>query len=323
MDATAAVEDRLRDRARRGRVRRGGARGLAGVVLALLVAGCAALFADAPAGGGDDGRVRVVATMSVFAEFAEAVGGDRVAVETIVPVGGDPHTYQAAPSDAARITDADVVLDNGLGLSPWFEPLAANVEGELVILTEGITDRAVEAGGVVDPHLWMVPPLVADGYVTAIEDALRTADPAGADDYARNAEAYRARLAELDRELAARIATVPAADRKLVTSHDAYRYFADHYGLEVTGTVLGVTTEEEPSARSVAALVDRIRAEGVPTVFLESTVNPDLIERVARDAGVDVGDPLYGDSLGPPGSGAETYEGMLRANVEAIVEGLG
>lgn len=288
-------------------------------LLVLLAAGCGDL---APEAAADDGRLRVVSTMSVFSDFAEAVGGDLVAVETLVEVGGDPHTYEPGPRDAAVITDADVVLDNGLGLSPWFAALSENVTGELVVLTAGIAEQAVEASGKVDPHMWMVPEYVDRGYVTAIEEAFAAADPANARTYRANADAYRGRLAELDAELRARFATIPAGNRKLVTSHDAYSYFADHYGFEVLDTIVGVTTEEEPSAETVARVVDTVRAAGVPTIFVETTVNPDLVEQVARDAGVAVGTPLYGDSVGEEGSGAETYEGMMRANAAAITTGL-
>ncbi|MBA2529652.1 MAG: zinc ABC transporter substrate-binding protein [Euzebyales bacterium] len=287
-------------------------------VVMLLAGGCVPTSSDA-----DEGRLAVVSTMSVFSDFATAVGGEHVRVETLVEVGGDPHTYEPAPSDAALVTDADVVLDNGLGLSPWFEPLAGNVEGRLVTLTEDIAEGAVASRGVLDPHMWMVPPLVAEGYVTAIEEAFTEADPANAEDYAANARAYRRRLGRLDDELAERFATIPPDRRRLVTSHDAYRYFANHYRIEVLGTVIGVTTEEEPSAQAVSTLIDQIRRARVPTIFVESTVNPDLIERVARDAGVAVGEPLYGDSVGEPGSGADTYVGMMRANAAAIVSGLG
>lgn len=287
-------------------------------LLGLFAAGC-----DTPAAGAESERLRVVSTMSVFADFAQAVGGDLVEVETLVPVGGDPHTYEPTPSDSASISDADVVLDNGLGLSPWFEPLADNVQGELVILTDGIVDEVVEEQGKLDPHMWMVPDYASEGYVTAIEEAFATADPESADAYADNAQAYRETLAALDAELAPLIERIPDERRKIVTSHDAYSYFADHYGLEVVGTVIGVTTEEQPSAEAVSRLIDQIRDEGVPAVFVESTVNPDLIERVALDAGVEVGDPLYGDSVGEPGSGADDYLGMMRANVDAIVAGLG
>jgi ABC-type Zn uptake system ZnuABC Zn-binding protein ZnuA len=291
------------------------------VVLAAVVL-CAACAA-APAAPRGNAALTVVSTMSVFGDFARAVGGDLVDVTNLVPVGGDPHTYQPAPSDAALITEADVVLDNGLGLSPWFEPLAVNVTGRLVVLTDEIADDAVQSYGRVDPHMWMVPDYVDRGYVAAIERAFSDADPDNAATYRANAEAYRQVLADLDAELVALFDSVPADRRKLVTSHDAYSYFAQRYGLEVVGTVIGVTTEEEPSAERLAALVDEIRAQDVPTVFLETTVNPDVIRRVAADAGVAVGDPLYGDSVGPEGSGADDYVGMMRANARAIVSGLG
>lgn len=292
------------------------------LALAALTAGCREMSAPA-AGAEEDGALVVVSTMSVFSDFAEAVGGDLVTIDTLVEIGGDPHTFEPRPEDSAAITDADVVLDNGLGLSPWFEALAGNVEGDLVVLTDGLAERAVEEQGVIDPHMWMVPEYVQEGYLTAIEDAFAAADPDNADTYASNADAYSETLGTLDAELEERFATIPADQRKLVTSHDAYSYFADRYGLEVTGTVIGVSTEEEPSADAIARVVDAVRDEGVPTIFLETTVNPDLTERVAQDAGVEVGQPLYGDSLGEEGSGAEDYLGMMRANADAIVTGLG
>lgn len=261
--------------------------------------------------------------MSVFADFAEQVGGDNVTVTTIVPVGGDPHTYEPTPSDAVLLSDADIVLDNGLGLSPWFEPLRTNITGRLVVLTDDIAEQAKQDSGKLDPHMWMVPDLVNRGYVTAIETALAEADPERADEYAANADRYRRVIDDLDRRIGDAVATIPPSQRKIVTSHDAYSYFADAYGLEVVGTILGVTTEEEPSAQAVGALIDDIRSEGVPAVFFETTVNPGLAERVARDAGVALADPLYGDSVGEPGSGAADYIGMMEANVRSIVSALG
>lgn len=288
--------------------------------MALLLAACTPAASSTPADGG--GQVVVVATMSVFADFAERVGGEHVDVSSIVPVGGDPHTYEPTPSDAVLLASADVVLDNGLGLSPWFEPLATNVSGALVTLTDGVADEARQTAGKIDPHMWMVPDYVDRGYVTAIERTLADIDPDNAAAYAANAAVFREVLSELDAELGAEIATIPVGRRKVVTSHDAYSYFADAYGLEVVGTITGVTTEEEPSARSVSELIDRVRAEQVPAVFFETTINPELAERVARDAGVALGAPLYGDSVGEPGSGADDYVSMMRANVAAIVAGL-
>lgn len=289
------------------------------LLLSLAATGCRGTLDET----GADDRLQVVSTMSVFSEFAVAVGGDLVSVDTLVPVGGDPHTFEPRPVDSVAITDADVVLDNGLGLSPWFDALAGNVQGDLVILTEGIAREAEETSGKIDPHMWMVPDYVDRGYVTAIEQAFSSADPDNAATYSDNAAAFRGTLAELDAELTEAVARIPQENRKLVTSHDAYSYFADEYGFEVTGTVIGVTTEEQPSAETVASVVRTVRAQRVPTIFLETTVNPDLINRVAQDAGVAVGDPLYGDSVGEPGSGAEDYAGMMRANMDALESGLG
>lgn len=288
---------------------------IAAGLLATMAAGCGATSRAETEG------LDVVTSMSVLADFAQNVAGEHAEVTSLVPVGGDPHVYEPVPSDSRRITDADVVLHNGLGLEPWFASLVSGSGREAVAVADALPAAAVDSKGRPDPHLWMVPPQAA-AYVDVIADALAAADPDHADDYARNAEAYKAELEELDAEVAATLAAIPAPNRTLVTSHDAYSYFADHYDLEVVGSVVGFTTEEEPSAGTVSRLVDQITAHGVPTIFVETTVNPDVIERIARDAGVAVGRPLYGDSLGEEGSGADTYAGMLRANADALAEGL-
>jgi manganese/iron transport system substrate-binding protein len=151
---------------------------------------------------------------------------------------------------------------------------------------------------------------------------LTALDPAGAEAYAANAAAYLRVLDELDGWIAEQVAQVPPERRKLVTTHDAFRYFGERYGLEVVGTIWGISTEREPSAEEVRGLVDAVRAERVPVVFGETSVSPRLLERVARDAGVEVGEPLYGDSLGAPGSGADTYVGMMETNTQRLVAGL-
>lgn len=298
-------------------------RGLAAVLAVVLAAvlalsGCGAGLAGAESPSGD--RLRVVTTMSVLADLVERAGGDAVEVRSLTPVGGDPHTHEPAPSDARAIAEADLVVDNGLGLSPWFEPLAEGAREPVLRLGERVGAALLADSGEPDPHLWMVPPTAA-AYVDAVAAELARLDPAGAEGYRARADAARAELTALDAELRAAIETVPPGDRLLVTSHDAYGYFADHYGIEVVGSVVGASTESEPSARSVAALVDLVREREIPTLFLETTVNPALLERVAADAGARLGDPLYGDSVGPPGSGAEDYEGMLRATTEALVAG--
>ncbi len=289
----------------------------------LVLALSAALGGCGVAEGGEaDGRLSVVATMSILGALVEEVGGQWVRVEVLVPVGGDPHTYEPRPSDARRIADADLVVDNGLGLSPWFTPFAETAADRLVVPTDGLADRAARTGGALDPHMWMVPTLVADGYLPALAGALARLDPDHAGAFRARADAYARELTALDAELRQALATIPDDRRELVTSHDAYSYFAARYDLEVIGSPLGVSTEEAARARVFAALTDQIEEAEVPTIFVESSVNPALIEQVARETGVRIGAPLYGDSVGPPGSGAETYEGMLRANVAALVDGL-
>lgn len=210
--------------------------------------------------------------MSVFADFAEAVGGDLVDVTSSCRWAGT-RTPSSPPVGLRRDQRRRRGAGQRAGPVPWFEPLATNVSGELVILTDAIAERSLRAGEKIDPHMWMVPTFVDEGYLTAIEDAFTKADPDNAQTYAGNADAYRERLAGLDAELREQFATIPEENRKLVTSHDAYSYFADHYGLTVSGSVIGVTTEEEPSAQAVTQLVDTVRRENVPAIFVETTVN--------------------------------------------------
>jgi ABC-type Zn uptake system ZnuABC Zn-binding protein ZnuA len=286
-----------------------------------LVVGLVALGCSSPPAAGDE-RVSVVASMSIIADFAEQIGGDEVEVSSLVPVGSDPHVYEPTPSDARAIDDADLVLGNGVGLEPWFDALVAGSGREVITLTDRVGHAVVaDDAGEPDPHLWMVPPF-AVAYVEVIAEELIAVDPGNAAAYADNAASYIDRLEALDEELAEALAVIDPDRRILVTPHDAYSYFADHYGFEVE-TIVGVTTEEEPSAARAQRLVDHLRRHDVPTVFVESTVNPSVIERIAADAGVQVGEPLYGDSVGGEGSGAEDYHGMMRANVRALVDGLG
>ncbi len=280
-----------------------------------LAAGCAGQSSA------EDGHLSVVTSMSIIADFTEQVGGDLVEVRSLVPVGGDPHVHEPTPSDARAIDDADLVIGNGVGLEPWFDALVDGSGRDLVALADRLSEVVIDDDeGEPDPHLWMVPPLAA-AYVETIAAELAELDPDNAPVYSDNAEAYVERLQQLDRELTDELAVIDEEHRILVTPHDAYSYFADHYDFEVA-TLVGVSTEEEPSAARAQQLVDHIRAQEVPTIFVESTVNPAVIERIARDAGVEVGDPLYGDSVGDEGSGADDYHGMMRANVQALVEGL-
>lgn len=268
-----------------------------------------------------------VATISILADFVRAVAGDTLTVESIVPVGGDPHTYEAVPSDARRLARAAMVFRNGFGLERWLDKLIGASGGgrTVVTLTEGFAAMKVTEGsyaGDPDPHAWM-DPQIARRYVDAVEQALRARYPQHAATYAANAARYREQLDVLDREIRVLMNSVPPAQRQLVTTHDAFRYFASRYQLNLVASIWGISTETEPSAREVARIVGAIRSAGVPAVFIETTINPKLMHRIAAEAKVRVGEPLYGDSVGAPGSGADTYVGMMRANARAIARGLG
>ncbi len=291
-----------------------------GWVVLLALSGCTA------APGAPPERPRAVATINILADFVAQVAQDRVEVTSLIPVGGDPHTYEPVPKDVQRVAESRVVFYNGLGLEKWLEELIENAGGQRVSvqLTRGLRPAIQTEGryrGDPDPHLWM-DLVFAKTYVENARDALAQLDPAGRAVYERNAARYLRELDALHAWIQQQVAQIPPHRRKLVTTHDAYRYFGHRYGFKVVGTIWGISTEDEPSAQEIARLVDRIRAEGVPAVFVETTINPKLMERVAREAGVRVGQKLYGDSLGPPGSDADTYVRMMRHNVRAIVEAL-
>lgn len=282
------------------------------------------LGAPAAAAGSEEPPL-AVATISILADFVRAVAGERLEVTSIVHFGGDPHTYEPVPSDARRIADADLVVRNGLGLERWLDRLIeTNAKTRVVTATEGLVPLVQADGdyeGHPDPHLWMDPRL-AVAYVRNIEAALAERYPEHSAEFEQNARGYAERLEALDRDIAHELSGIEEEHRKLVTTHDAFRYFGRRYGVEVVATIWGISTEREPSAREIRTIVDGIREQGVRSVFVETTVNPALMLRIAEETGIHVGAPLYGDSVGPPGSGADTYVGMMRANASAVAEGL-
>jgi zinc/manganese transport system substrate-binding protein/manganese/iron transport system substrate-binding protein len=256
-----------------------------------------------------------VATTAIVADWAREVGGDRVEVTQLLDPLVDPHEYEPTPRDAERLADADVLLASGAGLDDWAGDLVETAGGPNAV------EVAPEVGDD-DPHFWHDPTLAAEA-VRTIESALVSADPDGAGSYGANAEEYVGRLEALDRELLAEVETVPAERRRLVTDHDAFGHLADHFGIEVVGAAVPSTsTAAEPDARETAELIETIRAEGVCALFSESSVDPKLIEQIAAETGARVVPDLYGDTLGPDGSGAETYLSMMRHNVRVLVEGL-
>ncbi len=267
-----------------------------------------------------------VATISILADLTRAVAGDLLAVESIVHVGGDPHVYQPVPSDARKLARAAIVIRNGLGLERGLDKLiGASSSGRAVVtVTDGIAPLIQTNGtyaGKPDPHMWMDPSLTMH-YVAQIRDGLAARFPEHADRFAENAEGLLVEIAGLDDWIGSVLASIPSGNRKLVTTHDAFRYFGQRYGLDVVATIWGISTEREPSAYEVGNIVRAIRTNKVPVVFIETTINPKLMTRIALEAGIKVGAPLYGDSVGVRGSGAETYLGMMRANAHAIAAAL-
>lgn len=268
---------------------------------------------------------RVVATTTQITDLARRVAGTAARVDGILPANVDPHDYEPVPGDLAKIAAADLILENGLGLETWIGRLLRSRRPgvKIVVTTRGVPPRRGGPGSSEgDPHAWMAVPNAAI-MVRNIRDALAGLDPAHAGTYRDGAAAYLAELAALDKEIFAQVGTIPPAQRVLVTSHEAFGYYAARYGLKLVGTVIpSVSTEAQASARHLAELVSIIRAQRVKAIFVESTVNPKLAAQVAREAGARVVTDLYGDSLGPAGSDGDTYIKMMRHNTRAIVAGL-
>ncbi len=284
-------------------------------------------------------RLMVVASLPIFATMVEAVGGDLVEVSAVLPPGTDPHTYQPAPRDVAKLAEAAVVVYNGGDLDLWMERQleAVGSRARVVVLSEGLEpppgaeaehehehehEGTPEAGKDahdhehgVNPHFWLDPDF-GIVYVERIAAALAEVDPAHAETYRTNAERYIQEIRAFDEWAKGQIATIPPERRKLVTFHDAFPYFAAHYGLELVGVVI-LSPGREPSPQEVAQLVERIRAEQVPAIFVEPQFNPKLAETIAQEAGVRVLE-LYSDAA-PVGL---DYLGMMRQNVTNVVEGL-
>jgi len=263
----------------------------------------------------------VVTTTSVFADIVQNVGGSRVRATSIIPAGVGPEDYEPKPDDARKLADADLIVSNGVGLDDFLDDLLASGSGgetPRLVLGEGIPILTV--GGEENPHFWLDPSLVVEYYLPAIAAKLAEVDPDGRATYDTAAAAYAATLEALDAELQARVAEIPGANRKLVTFHDAFPYFAEHFGFELVGVIVD-NVGQEPTAGELAALVETVKAAGVKAVFSEAQFNPNLSETLAEEAGItNVVTTLYNDSLGP--APADTYGGLMRWNVDQIVPAL-
>ncbi len=297
----------------------------------------AALFLTScgSAATGSDGALSVLTSTSFLADIAQNVAGDRTQVQSLLPIGADPHAYQPAPSDVAKIAKSTVLIVNGVEYEHFMESLLENAGGERVVIeaTTGLTPLQMEehadeaestdshgheAG---DPHMWLDPNLVIT-YVENIRDGLSKADPAGAETYAANAQAYIKQLEELDAFIKEQVETIPADRRLLVTNHEAMNYFAARYGFSIVDSILpSFSSEASASAQEIAAAVDAVKNSGAPAIFLGEVENADLANQIASETGVKVVDGLHLESL-TNGGPASTYIEMMKNNVIQIVNAL-
>jgi len=278
-----------------------------------------ALMASAFSANAQD-RVNVVASFSILGDLVRNVGGDRVDVTTLVGPNGNVHVYTPAPSDARKIAQARLLVVNGLGLEGWLPRLvqAAGSKATIVEASKGITQLSV--GAAADPHAWQS---VANAkiYVANIRDALDTADPAGAAIYQANAQNYLAKLDALDREVREAVAQIPPGRRKVISTHQAFGYFAAAYGIEFIAPS-GVSTESEPGARDIAGIIRQIKTEAIPAVFLENISDDRLMRQISAETGARIGGTLYSDSLTDEKGEAPTYIDMVRHNIRVLTSAL-
>ncbi|MFG1427329.1 metal ABC transporter substrate-binding protein [Roseixanthobacter glucoisosaccharinicivorans] len=306
------------------------------LLAAALVLGVTPALAQSDAGA-PAAKLPVVASFSILGDFVKNVGGDRIAMTTIVGPNSDTHVYQPTPSDAKKLAAAKVIFVNGLGFEGWMDRLvkASGTKATVVVATVGITPRErtadepqddddkpkkdAHAGhdhGPIDPHAWQS---VANAkvYVANIRDGLIAADPAGKDAYTANAAAYLAKLDALQADVVKAVATIPDDHRRIITSHDAFGYFGDAYGLKLLAPE-GVSTESEASAKDVGRIIRQIKAQKVPAVFLENVTNPRLVDRIAKESGAKVGGTLYSDALSDDKGPATTYIDMVHYNLRQL-----
>lgn len=297
---------------------------LTGAIVATVIslAGCSSA-APSVGASGEPKALKVVATTTVLADMVTQVGGPNVSVTSIVPKGGVVETFDPSPKDVSAVSDADLIVMNGLGLDAWLEPVIGSAAKDVPVVRlaenlPGVDYVAGEDNEAYNPHLWL-DVTYGEKYAARIAEALATARPPKAAAFRAGGDAYAARLAALDRYVREQIATIPEASRKLVSFHEAFPYFAKAYGLEIVGSVVQVPGQD-PSAGEVAALIDAIKRSGAKAVFTEAGFNPALSKSIADEAGVKVESNLYNDSLGDPP--VDTYEGLIRWDVEKIVAAL-
>lgn len=287
---------------------------------ALLLAASPALSAE----------VNAVASFSILGDMVQHVGGDRVAVTTIVGPNADTHIYEPKPSDAAAVTGADIFFVNGLGFEGWMDRFveATGYAGPLVTVSEGVVTHEMAEGEheegddhghehETDPHAWQS---LENGvlYVDNIARGLCAVDAAGCESYMSNAAAYAAQLGQLDAEVKMQVAAIPEAQRKVITTHDAFGYFGEAYGVTFLAPE-GISTDAEPSAAAVARLITQIKEEGVTALFIENMSDGRLVQQIADETGVSLGGELYADALSASDGPAATYLALFRHNVSLLI----
>lgn len=294
------------------------------VALALMVG---AIGCEKSEDTGDSQRKKVVATTTMLADLTAELAGDDLDVVGIMSPGGDPHLYQPTPSDARAIASSDMVVRSGLKLEGWIDDLLENAGGERPIVTasKGVDAiRAEDQYGGIDPHFWFE----LDAWAKATENVsaalieLVGPETAEAERIRQRTRAYLERVERLDGWVRTQLATIPKEQRVLITSHDAFGYFGRAYDIDVVA-LQGISTEQEASQRDVARIVELVRNRKAPAVFVETSVNPALIEQVAHETGAEVAGPLYSDSIGQSGGPAGTFVGTVAENVRMITESLG
>ncbi|TPQ34356.1 ABC transporter substrate-binding protein [Bradyrhizobium guangdongense] len=265
-------------------------------------------------------KVNIVTSFSILADFVRNVGGDRVNLTTLVGANSDVHVYTPAPSDAKRIADAKLVIVNGLGLEGWLPRLVQSSGSKATVVTASAGITPLKLGSDADPHAWQSIPN-ARLYVTNIGNALAAIAPDDAEFFRIQTKAYLEKLETLDREVRDILAKIPPDRRKVISTHDAFGYFAAEYGIQFIAP-LGVSTETEPSARDIAAIISQVRAAKIPAVFLENISDDRLIRRIAAETGAKVGGTLISDGLTGEKGPAPTYIDMVRHNIKALTSAL-
>ncbi len=268
------------------------------------------------------GPLRVVASFTILGDLVKQIGGNLVTVDALVGPDGDAHVYQPRPKDLRTLLAAGLLVRNGLGLEGWMDRLteATGFKGRVVVAASAVVPRTMHENGgplTTDPHAWQ-DPRNAVLYVQAITEGLAAADPANAAAYRAAAEGYAARIRETDHWIEAAFAPIPAERRRIITTHDAFGYYGARYGVEFLSAE-GISTEFEPSAKAIAALVAQIKREKVRAVFIENMTSPRMAQMLARETGAVLGGTVYSDALSPPGGPAPTYLDMLRHNTGLFV----